>query len=162
MSKTCPLSTAVEFNACACALLDVFHMVVGKRTRSVIATTISRVPLANPGHGHLLQVYPRGDSACLIVPSLAQRNTVFWPISQFLVFPGHRLISIGLHPLRLIAADDLVLSFLAPSAPTPKPKLPASPGGHDPAGRHETLAASYQALRDHYQLAVRSLPSRLP
>ena len=31
MSKTCPLSTAVEFKACACALLDVFHMVVGKR-----------------------------------------------------------------------------------------------------------------------------------
>ncbi len=31
-SKTCPLSTAVEFKACACALLDVFHTVVGKRT----------------------------------------------------------------------------------------------------------------------------------
>jgi hypothetical protein len=30
MSKTCPLSTAVEFKACACALLDVFHTVVGK------------------------------------------------------------------------------------------------------------------------------------
>jgi len=30
MSKTCPLSTAVEFKAWA--LLDVFHTVVGKRT----------------------------------------------------------------------------------------------------------------------------------
>ncbi len=55
MSKTCPLSTAVEFKACACALLDVFHTVVGSEPRTVIATTISRVPLANPGHSHLLQ-----------------------------------------------------------------------------------------------------------
>ena len=93
MSKTCPLSTAVEFKARACALLDVFHTVVGKRTRSVIATTISRVPLANPGHGHLLQDVSTGWQR---MPHRFRHQPngtpFFWPISQFLVFPGHRLI----------------------------------------------------------------------
>ena len=54
MSKTCPLSTAVEFKACACALLDVFQRWSASEP-SVIATIIARVPLANPGHGYLLQ-----------------------------------------------------------------------------------------------------------
>lgn len=119
-------------------LLDVFHW----RTQ---ATAICS------------KMYPRGGSACLIVPSSAQRNTVFWPIYRFLVFPGHRLIfyrftpssadSIPRRTWEQNAASDAGLGAIRADAETAAAR---KVGDHDRAGRHETLAASYRALRDHY------------
>lgn len=84
MSKTCPLSTAVEFKACACALLDVFHTVIGKRTPQrhhddYFARTAGE-PRPRPSAPGCIHRVRRMPHRSVISPTEHR----FWPISNFL------------------------------------------------------------------------------